>query len=203
MGNLGMPELMMIMVLALLLFGPKKLPEIGKQVGKALGEFKRASNDLKRSIEDEMDKATKAGLDSISSDPKAEPKPEPPALAPAAGAVAQQKTADPATTPIDADDAVVTEEAPRREDAEEELPRMSFLEHLEDLRKRLFVSAARDRGRLPPVLVEGEGDLPVAREARPRGPAARDEARLHAAHRALHALHQHRPPRRACSWRAR
>jgi TatA/E family protein of Tat protein translocase len=100
MGNLGMPELMMIMLLALLLFGPKKLPEIGKQVGKALGDFKRASNDLKRSIQDEMDKA-QAGLDSISSElkpePKADPKPETPALAPAAGAVAQQKTAEPTT----------------------------------------------------------------------------------------------------------
>jgi TatA/E family protein of Tat protein translocase len=97
MGNLGMPELMMIMLLALLLFGPKKLPEIGKQVGKALGEFKRASNDLKRSIEDEMSKA-QSGLDSMTSDPpKPEPKPEPPALAPAAGAVAQQKAAEPAT----------------------------------------------------------------------------------------------------------
>ncbi|HEX2758388.1 MAG TPA: twin-arginine translocase TatA/TatE family subunit [Thermoanaerobaculia bacterium] len=96
MGNLGMPELMMIMLLALLLFGPKKLPEIGKQVGKALGEFRRASNDLKRSIQDEMDKA-QAGLDSISSEVKPEPKPEPPALAPAAGAVAQQKAAEPAT----------------------------------------------------------------------------------------------------------
>ncbi|MEO6324907.1 MAG: twin-arginine translocase TatA/TatE family subunit [Thermoanaerobaculia bacterium] len=56
MGNLGMPELILIMVLALILFGPKKLPEIGKSVGKALGEFKKASNDLKRTIEDEMDK---------------------------------------------------------------------------------------------------------------------------------------------------
>jgi len=97
MGNLGMPELMMIMLLALLLFGPKKLPEIGKQVGKALGEFKKASNDLKRSIQDEMDKA-QAGLDSISNEPpKPEPKPEAPALTPAAGAVAQQKAAEPAT----------------------------------------------------------------------------------------------------------
>lgn len=102
MGNLGMPELMMIMLLALLLFGPRKLPEIGKQVGKALGEFRRASNDLKRSIQDEMDKA-QAGLDSISSDLKpdlkldlnVEPKPEAPAVAPAAGAVAQQKAAEP------------------------------------------------------------------------------------------------------------
>ena len=70
MGNLGMPELMMIMVLALLLFGPKKLPEIGKQVGKALGEFKRASNDLKRTIEDEMEKAS-AGL-KLDDPPKSE-----------------------------------------------------------------------------------------------------------------------------------
>ena len=58
MGNLGMPEMIFILVLALLLFGPKKLPEIGKQVGKALGEFKRASNDLKRTIEEEVEKAT-------------------------------------------------------------------------------------------------------------------------------------------------
>ena len=59
MGNLGMPELILILVLALLLFGPKKLPEIGKQLGKGLGEFKRASNDLKRSIEDEIEKVGK------------------------------------------------------------------------------------------------------------------------------------------------
>ena len=58
MGNLGMPEMIFILVLALLLFGPKKLPEIGKQVGKALGEFKRASNDLKRTFEEEVEKAT-------------------------------------------------------------------------------------------------------------------------------------------------
>jgi len=94
MGNLGMPELMMIMVLALLLFGPKKLPEIGKQVGKALGEFKRASNDLKRTIEDEMEKASSGlkiddpprAVDEKTAAPKVE---EPPAIAPADGAVAR------------------------------------------------------------------------------------------------------------------
>jgi TatA/E family protein of Tat protein translocase len=91
MGNLGMPELIMIMVLALLLFGPKKLPEIGKQVGKALGEFKRASNDLKRTIEDEMEKASSAVK--IDDPPKDEPKHEAekvaPALAPADGTISR------------------------------------------------------------------------------------------------------------------
>lgn len=87
MGNLGMPELIMIMVLALLLFGPKKLPEIGKQVGKALGEFKRASNDLKRTIEDEMEKASEAVK--IDDPPKAEPDKAAPALAPADGTIAR------------------------------------------------------------------------------------------------------------------
>lgn len=94
MGNLGMPEIMMIMFLALLLFGPKKLPEIGKQVGKAMGEFKRASNDLKRSIEDEMEKAN-ITADLMKSDPpKEEPnesKPVTPELVPAEGAVAREK----------------------------------------------------------------------------------------------------------------
>ncbi len=87
MGNLGMPELIFILVLALLIFGPGKLPEIGKSVGKALGEFKRASNDLKRTIEDEVEKATKV-----------EPKPDPtdPVPAPAAAAVAEAPTEIPA-----------------------------------------------------------------------------------------------------------
>ncbi|HQQ76811.1 MAG TPA: TatA/E family twin arginine-targeting protein translocase [Thermoanaerobaculia bacterium] len=87
MGNLGMPELIMIMVLALLLFGPKKLPEIGKQVGKALGEFKRASNDLKRTIEDEMEKASSAVK--IDDPPKTEPENSAPALAPSDGTISR------------------------------------------------------------------------------------------------------------------
>jgi TatA/E family protein of Tat protein translocase len=96
MGNLGMPELMMIMFLALLLFGPKKLPEIGKQVGKALGEFKRASNDLKRSIEDEMEKANiSTDLKGIMDPPKTDPSPAAPVPVPALaeGAVSQEKDA--------------------------------------------------------------------------------------------------------------
>lgn len=52
--NLGMPELIFIFVLALLIFGPKKLPELGKSLGKGLAEFKRASNELRSSLEEEI-----------------------------------------------------------------------------------------------------------------------------------------------------
>jgi TatA/E family protein of Tat protein translocase len=53
-GSLGFQELMVIFIIALIVFGPRKLPEIGRSIGKALGEFKRATNDLKSSIEDEV-----------------------------------------------------------------------------------------------------------------------------------------------------
>ena len=53
-GSLGLPEILFILVLALLLFGPKRLPEIGRTIGKGLGEFRRATNDLRRSIETEI-----------------------------------------------------------------------------------------------------------------------------------------------------
>ncbi|MDX1385093.1 MAG: twin-arginine translocase TatA/TatE family subunit, partial [Thermoanaerobaculia bacterium] len=45
MGPLGVPELIFILVLALLIFGPKRLPEIGRTIGKAMGEFRRATTD--------------------------------------------------------------------------------------------------------------------------------------------------------------
>jgi TatA/E family protein of Tat protein translocase len=53
-GPLGVPEMLLIFVVALLLFGPRKMPQIGKSLGRALGEFRRASNEFKRTIEDEV-----------------------------------------------------------------------------------------------------------------------------------------------------
>ena len=53
-GTLGMQEMIVIFFLALVLFGPKKLPELGRTIGKAITEFSRASNDLKASFEREM-----------------------------------------------------------------------------------------------------------------------------------------------------
>ena len=54
-GTLGGPELFLILVVALIVFGPRKLPEIGKSVGKMMAEFRKASNDFKRTIEDEVE----------------------------------------------------------------------------------------------------------------------------------------------------
>ena len=55
MGGLGMPEIMIIMVIALIVFGPRKLPELGKSLGKAMNQFKRASEDFKQTWEQEVE----------------------------------------------------------------------------------------------------------------------------------------------------
>jgi len=54
-GPIGVPELIVIFLVALLIFGPRKLPDIGKSIGKGLAEFKRASDDLKKTIEEEIE----------------------------------------------------------------------------------------------------------------------------------------------------
>jgi sec-independent protein translocase protein TatA len=53
-GTIGVQEMVVIFIVALVLFGPKKLPELGRTIGKALTEFRRASNELKSSFEREM-----------------------------------------------------------------------------------------------------------------------------------------------------
>jgi len=55
MGSLGMPEILLILVIALIIFGPRKLPELGKTLGQSLAQFRRASEDFKRQWEDEVD----------------------------------------------------------------------------------------------------------------------------------------------------
>jgi sec-independent protein translocase protein TatA len=75
-GPLGGPELVLILVLALIVFGPRRLPEIGKSMGRLLAEFRKASHDFQRTIEDEVE-AEKY---------KTVPDPAPPAPAPAAPA---------------------------------------------------------------------------------------------------------------------
>ena len=54
MGPIGMPEMVVIAIIALIIFGPRKLPELGKSLGKSIAEFKRASNELKTTLEEEI-----------------------------------------------------------------------------------------------------------------------------------------------------
>jgi sec-independent protein translocase protein TatA len=53
-GSIGMQELIIIFVIALIIFGPRRLPDLGKSLGKSIAEFKRASNELRNTLEDEI-----------------------------------------------------------------------------------------------------------------------------------------------------
>jgi Tat protein translocase TatB subunit len=53
-GSIGMPELIIIFVIALIIFGPRELPKLGRTLGRSLGEFRRASNDLRNTLEEEI-----------------------------------------------------------------------------------------------------------------------------------------------------
>jgi TatA/E family protein of Tat protein translocase len=69
-GSLGVQELLLIFVIILIVFGPRRIPEIGRMLGKALGEFRKATDDLKSTIErevrlEELKKITPPSLESI------------------------------------------------------------------------------------------------------------------------------------------
>ena len=53
-GSIGGPELIVIFVVALLIFGPRKLPELGRMIGRGLGEFRRAATDLRTTLDTEV-----------------------------------------------------------------------------------------------------------------------------------------------------
>jgi len=53
-GSLGMPELIVIFVIALVVFGPRKLPELGRSLGRGIAEFKKATNELQNTLEQEI-----------------------------------------------------------------------------------------------------------------------------------------------------
>jgi Tat protein translocase TatB subunit len=127
MFGIGMPELLLILAVALIVIGPKKLPDLAKSLGKALGEFKRATNDLKQSIEKDT------GLDEVrqnlretsrdvrrSFDPT-DPQAPTATPGPVAGGQASPPTddealADEAAAAVDAADALPKRDTPQADD---------------------------------------------------------------------------------------
>lgn len=66
MFGLGLPELLVIFVIALLIFGPKKLPDLGRSIGRAMAEFKKASQEFQETVQSEMKEVEKtAQLDEL------------------------------------------------------------------------------------------------------------------------------------------
>ena len=81
-GSLGIPELLMIFAVVLIVFGPRRIPEIGRTLGKALAEFRKATDDLKGTIErevrlEELKTITPAVMAPFESISRTEPEPIP------------------------------------------------------------------------------------------------------------------------------
>lgn len=114
-GPLGFPEIAFIIILALLIFGPKRLPELGRTLGRGLGEFRRASNELKRTFNAELsldEDEERPTLSRRSLKPEEAPEPERPApnLRPVEGAaVARSTGSSPAPQAEPANDAPISE----------------------------------------------------------------------------------------------
>ncbi len=122
MGNIGVPELIFIFVLALLVFGPRRLPELGRTLGKALAEFRKHSTDLRMTFEQEMRELERQAQEAESKarealNPATEPAAPPERLVGSGSLDPQQ---EPAATPSSAASELAADEPPREKPADGE-----------------------------------------------------------------------------------
>ena len=101
-GSLGAGELLLIFAVILIVFGPRKIPEIGRMLGKAMGEFRKATDDLKSTIErevrlEELKKITPPSLESIMTPVESISRTEPVAVAEAEPAQTEEPEPAPAS----------------------------------------------------------------------------------------------------------
>lgn len=89
MGPIGFPEMLVILVVALIIFGPRKLPELGRSLGRSINEFKRASNELRSTLDEEIRAEERKAAPPVSVTPAPPPAP----------AVQQIAPTDPANLP--------------------------------------------------------------------------------------------------------
>ena len=103
MMGLGMPEIVVILVIALIFFGPRKLPELGRSLGRTMNEFKKASNELRSTLEDEIRVEEQK-------DQRAKTEAERPAVAPAATLVPEPPASesDAVSEPVPVDEPTVS-----------------------------------------------------------------------------------------------
>ena len=148
-GSIGMPELIIILVIALIIFGPRKLPELGKSLGKSINEFKKASTELQNTLEQEIkleeqkdEKARAATVPPPPTGARRRRHARPAGLAQRRRQLAaapwpwfrsrrRRRTSPPSAITT----AAGRPSRPRSDDALD--GRMSFLDHLDELRKRL------------------------------------------------------------------
>jgi TatA/E family protein of Tat protein translocase len=130
MFGIGMPEMILILAIALIVIGPKKLPDLAKSLGKAMGEFKKATSDLKESMQIDTElKEVKSAFNEINRDDSQKP----PIVADEAGetigaAVGSEKTTDAGKPEGDAADSMeklkkaFDRQNPDAQDAEADAP---------------------------------------------------------------------------------
>ena len=152
-GSIGMPELIVIFVIALIIFGPRKLPELGRSLGKSLAEFKKASNELQQHARGgnpprgaahavEAPKATAA-----TRRPRARPPHADETVAGAATPIRARKRPPMALVPFPGPQSGALPTPPDDDDDDAAPAKMSFLEHLDELRKRIVNACDRHRRR--------------------------------------------------------